>query len=193
MRDKIITSGLLITTLILLPLYISFMVIMPLYDGGFHQALKVWEKWQTFNAGMIALVAAIITAYTAVYIDKKARERDNINREEEERRYKDTKAIEKKKHDEQREREFIAAKAFLPHVLADIDTYAKICTNTLLPLLSSVKFKHRVTDKKIEELNEVFQSINPPQGFEKVFQDCIKFGNEYESKKMAWFKNSSFY
>ncbi|WP_394166197.1 hypothetical protein [Photobacterium piscicola] len=181
MRDKIITSGLLIT----LTLYVFFMVIMPFYDGGFHQALKVWEKWQTFNSGMIALVAAIITAYTAVYIDKQARQRDNKNREDEERRYKDTKATEKRKHDEQREREFIAAKAFLPHVLADIDTYAKICTKTLFPLLSGVEFKHRVTNEKIKELNEHFQSINPPQNFEKVFQDCIKFGNEYESKKIS--------
>lgn len=50
----------------LLLTYSFFMVILPWTSGANH-LLATWEKWQSFNAGMIGLFAASIAVYAAYY------------------------------------------------------------------------------------------------------------------------------
>ncbi|HIF9119218.1 TPA: hypothetical protein ACX6O9_003894 [Photobacterium damselae] len=148
---------------ILSAVYGICMVIIPFFRGGVNIMLSTWDRWQTFNAGMIALLAAVIATYIAVYQDEQANKRFMA----------------------QRKRDFIAAKAFLPHVLSDLDDYAEKCINILYPFLLRVKFRHRIDDNEIEQLNKKFKRIVKPANFEKSFQDCIKLGSDYESNEIT--------
>lgn len=152
--------------------YLYFMVLQPFCNSGWYGMLNVWSEWQTFNAGMIALLAAVITAFVAMHIDRNARNREKVKLRQEQ-----------KFNLERREREFIAARAFLPHALSSITHYAESCSKAL-----NVALK---VDRKIDRailasmVSEKIKTADKPTGFESVFRDCIKYGNETESKLLV--------
>lgn len=132
--------------------------------------VSTWKQWQTFNAGMVAFLAAAITATTAVYLDRQAtlRERRRVKEEQ-------------KRAENQIRREYLSARAFLPHSLALISSYVEECTLALTKFYTTHNSRTQITVAERKELTSNMLSAIKPKGFEKAFQDCIKFGNEQES------------
>lgn len=56
----------MIIFVVILLIYFFSMVIYPFYVGGWKKLHAVWLAWQTFNAGMIALAAALIAAWISI-------------------------------------------------------------------------------------------------------------------------------
>ncbi|MGY4013166.1 hypothetical protein [Aeromonas molluscorum] len=61
-------------------IYFIAMFICPFIDTEFDFLLvqKIWSNWQSFNAGMLALLASIIALATTMYQSEKQRQRDLI-------------------------------------------------------------------------------------------------------------------
>lgn len=82
--------------------YIASMLFYPFYSvegcigGKWFHVQKVWDRWQTFNVGVIALFSSVLALETTIYNENK-----------------------------QRKRNFQAAKAFLPDALSELITYYK--------------------------------------------------------------------
>lgn len=156
-------------------LYLYAMIAHPLFTGGWGATLSTWREWQTFNAGMIALLAATITATTAVYVDRQTRKRQT-NRLLEERR-----------------RNFIAARAFLPHALANIDEYALACAVSLRKVylaggMNGLDEDGSYIDIDVELLPNMyseFQSHPKPKDFESVFQNAIQYAEDEDARHLA--------
>lgn len=90
---------------ILVAFYAFCMIVWPWHSSGFHwQSVQaVWDRWQSLNVGVLALVSSLIAFNIARY-----------------------------KADRQRKQEFQAAKAFLPHAFSELTKYAKECAAYLL-------------------------------------------------------------
>jgi len=84
--------------------YIASMFVYPWLDKGWDWNLvqNVWERWQSLNVGMLALVSSITVFNIA---------RFNANK--------------------QRERDFQATKAFLPAALSELMHYLELCAAVL--------------------------------------------------------------
>ena len=163
MRIKLVT-GLIFS--VFLGWYLCSMVLIPLASEGYQSTLKIWFEWQTFNAGMIALLAAAITAGIAIYLDAQARK------------------LEKERARCESKRNFIAARAFLPHALANIDTYAQQCSTSLRSFYLANRLSPRSGEHK-ENLAKEFSEHAKPNGFEPTFRDCIKYAEDENSEKMT--------
>lgn len=146
--------------------YLCSMVLIPLASEGYQSTLKLWFDWQTFNAGMIALLAAAITAGIAIYLDTQARK------------------LEKERIQRESKRNFIAARAFLPHALADIDTYARQCSTSLRTFYLANRLSPQ-SDEHKEKLAREFSEHAKPRGFEPTFRDCIKYAGDENAEKMT--------
>lgn len=88
----------------LICVYVFCMYFYPVYAEGWNwnQVQKVWDRWQTINAGVFAFVASVVAFNIAKY---------DSNR--------------------QRLHRFVAARAFLPHALSDLTTYCKVSSSLL--------------------------------------------------------------
>ena len=75
-------------------IYLMAMVIYPVVHGDWEYVLSVWYRWQGLNVGVLAFTSSIIFFYAAKFNSKK-----------------------------QREREFIAAKAFLPQAVNELISF----------------------------------------------------------------------
>lgn len=155
--------------------YICSMVIHPLYIGGFNTLMETWSEWQTFNAGMIAILAAVISGYIALKLDKSARQREAVNinasRQNEKRKLR----AEKKAIDEQRHRELIAASAFLPASLILIDDYVDDVSKKLLR-------SYAVNKNNIDEV----KGLSVPDGYQGVFKECITLATPDVSEHLVY-------
>ncbi|NQZ94498.1 MAG: hypothetical protein HRT97_19485 [Moritella sp.] len=164
-------------------IYIGSMVIQPLCIGGFDNLMKTWREWQTFNAGMIAIFAAIISAYIALHLDKSARQREAVKISESRQNERQKLRAEKQARDEQREREFIAARPFLPASLTLIHEYVELISKDLLRLYAVIKaddendLRRYVADIKFK---------NMPSGYQGVFKECITLSTPDVSKHLAY-------
>ena len=117
--------------------YGASMLIYPWFAGGFawSHVQDVWERWQSLNVGMLAFLSSIVAL--------------NISRIKEEK---------------QREREFIASKAFLPAALSELTTYFHDCSNILL----------RGWRTTSGERPSSMALPTPPKDYRDVFRDCIR-------------------
>lgn len=111
------------------------MVITPFFAGDWHYVQTVWERWQALNVGIVALVGSLIALNISAYLANN-----------------------------QREREFRAARAHLPSALGQLNNYTK---------LSAVYYK-----KAWRSLNEktTFNESPPdePENYQQVFTECIR-------------------
>lgn len=89
----------------LVAFYAFCMIVWPCYSSGldWHSVQAVWDRWQSLNVGVLALVSSLIAFNVARY-----------------------------KAERQRKQEFQAAKAFLPHAFSELTKYAKECAAYLL-------------------------------------------------------------
>ncbi|MFM2477349.1 hypothetical protein [Celerinatantimonas sp. MCCC 1A17872] len=168
-------------------LYIFSMFIYPLYIGGISNLLGVLAEWQTLNAGLIALIAAAITAYIAIKIDANARERNDNQIRAENAREKERLRREEQLRQDQREREFKAAKAMLPHSLSLIASHVEDCTFLLLQAYFQLMMRNpqELNPPQKTELAEKFKLLQKPHESILFFKECIILGNENESRYLS--------
>lgn len=151
--------------------------------GGLHVLMDTWKEWQTFNAGMIAILAAILSAYVALKIDKSARQREAVKTREFRQNEREKLRIRKQELDEQRHRELIAVSAFLPASLTSIHQYVENVSKKLLVLYQARKTDYeRSYQKYIDEI----KALSVPDGYQNVFKDCITLSPPDASKKLVY-------
>lgn len=141
--------------------YLYYMVLLPYQTGGWELLMSVLYRWQTFNAGMVALIAAGITAAVAIKSDKAAWAR----------------------HNDAIEREFNAMQLLLNSPLRSIIEHIDYCIHEVLDYYIFIE-KHG-EDKK-EELKWItvnnISKAGKPKGHEKIFTDFIKLSSGREKK-----------
>jgi hypothetical protein len=131
--------------------YFCSMFVYPFFIGGWNHAQKIWHIWQALNVGILAFISSLIAFYISRYNAEK-----------------------------QREREFVAAKAFLPNALSELTEYLSCWAEMLCeawPLTKNVDSSPRVTLKT--ELPVLQVSIN------EVLKECIRHGSPDISAHIA--------
>lgn len=121
----------------LLAIYLFSMFIYPWIDGGgsWTHVQAVWDGWQTLNAGALAFLASLIAFNIAKF-------NENV----------------------QREREFVAAKSFLPSTLSTLMEYCSQSARALQALWEANG------QPQASPLNQP----NLPAGYQEVFSNCIR-------------------
>lgn len=133
-------------------LYVFCMFIFPWIDGrgNWAHVQNVWDRWQGLNVGMLAFTSSIIAF-----------------------------SISKFNAEKQRERDFLASKAFLPAALSELVSYFKA---------SALIFNARW---QIEPENWVDSEVPIlPQEYKAVFGNCIRHAEpsvgDYLSQILVW-------
>ncbi len=119
--------------------YIFSMFIYPWIEGKgeWTYVQAVWDRWQSLNVGMLAFLASVIAFNISRY---------NFNK--------------------QRERDFIAARSFLPEALSDLCDYTEAC----IPPLKEAWNKDKHIGSRTPLLNEVPEL---PKTYKDIFKHCI--------------------
>jgi hypothetical protein len=117
--------------------YAFSMLVYPWIDNRWNwgQVQNVWDRWQSLNVGVLAFIASI-TAF-------------NISRF---------------KAKKQRERDFLATKAFLPSALSELVGYFKA---------SAAIFIKGWDVRRGQRLEVTTPRL--PEGYKEVFQECIRY------------------
>jgi len=133
-------------------LYVTCMFIIPLVQsaGDWAYLQGVWDRWQSLNVGMLAFISSIIAF--------------NISRFNAEK---------------QRERDFLASKAFLPEALSELTTY---CRESALLLNEGWGVQPGSSPTlKVPEL---------PKEYKSIFGECIRHAEpevgDYLSQILVW-------
>jgi hypothetical protein len=133
-------------------IYLFCMVIYPWINGkgNWVYVQSVWYNWQALNVGMLAFISSIIAF--------------NISRFN---------------ADKQRERNFIAAKAFLPDALSELTTYFKLSASLLKEAWERAKAKtsNLPMSTTLPEL---------PVNYKKIFSNCIKYAEPDIAEYLAY-------
>ncbi len=119
--------------------YFVSMFIIPAFKSGFdwQHVQNVWDRWQALNVGMLAFISSIVAFSIPRYIEHERKERD-----------------------------FIAARAFLPEALSELTSYFKA---------SAVLLKE-AWEKKEQRPRKPLDSQCPslPALYKEVFGNCIR-------------------
>lgn len=134
------TKSITVLSIIASLLYLYLMFLEPFLSFGSVGLIKTLKDWQTLNSAIIALIASAIALYANQYSEKKQKERD-----------------------------FIAAKAFLPDALSELNGYLKKSAKIYLEIYEFKKNK-QVNVKLSNPLAEL------PNNYKIVFRDCIHSG-----------------
>lgn len=135
----------------LLAIYFFSMFLYPWVDGrgSWIHVQATWDRWQSLNTGVLAFAASLLAFNIS---------RFNANR--------------------QRERDFAAAKAFLPSTLSELVGYFRLSAQSLMPLWN----RHAV-----ENSDRAPPSL--PTDYRETFANCIRHANpdvgNYLSKVLA--------
>lgn len=123
--------------------YIASMLFYPFYsaegcmsDKWFH-VQKVWDRWQTFNVGVIALFSSVLALETTIYAEN-----------------------------QQRKRNFQAAKAFLPDALSDLTAYYRWSAATYVQVWYAI-------NGLTNSLSKIDQTR--PTVHRSIFVECIRY------------------
>lgn len=133
-------------------IYFFSMLIYPWFDGGgdWTHVQKVWSRWQGLNVGVLAFASSIIAFNITRY---------NANK--------------------QRERNFLAAKAFLPAALSELCSYFKLSASILVDA-----WEKEPSEKLFAKYPEL------PKGYEEIFSKCIMYAEpdvgDYLAKILVW-------
>lgn len=135
--------------------YFASMVIYPLIKSGFdwNHTQLVWKEWQTFNAGIIALLSSVI-AYFVLEVSA----------------------------DKQRERNFSAAKAFLPEALSELSRYCKSYGPILAEL--SEHFRGPAGTEALLPIKK-FKLPDQPENYREVFRNCIRYSDPHVGQLLS--------
>lgn len=157
-------QGVLAIPLVIFLLYIGSMYIYPifrLYDD-WEYLQKVWARWQSLNAAMIALITTAFAIIVSIDIHKK-----NIKHE-------------KGQKEEERQRRFIASLPFLPQELSHLTEY---CRNSMKLYYESWQ---RVQDQSDRCRTRLKTSIPPLDSSHiEAFKECIYYADQDVGKTLA--------
>lgn len=115
------------------------MVLAPWVKGDWNYVQDVWDRWQTFNAGILAFAASLIAFKISRYNAKK-----------------------------QRQRQFIAARAFLPHALSELTYYNKRNSKLLFEAWDILTPTGGFGEKPLTS-----ELAGLPDSYKEVFWKCI--------------------
>jgi len=132
-------------------IYLGFMFVYPATQGGWDYLQAVWDRWQGLNVGILALFSSLLAF--------------NISRANAEN---------------QREREFIAERAFLPDALSELHVYFKDCVKLL-----NEAFPRVIDDSDSCRTPLIEPLPDTPPTYRKVFQECIRHGEPDVSEFLA--------
>ncbi|SNX61355.1 hypothetical protein SAMN06296273_2807 [Nitrosomonas ureae] len=124
-------------------IYIISMVVCPFIvgKGELIYVQSVWHSWQSLNVGILAFTSSLIAFNISRYNAKK-----------------------------QSEREFVAARAFLPETLSELTSYFQQCS----PLLKEAWDRaNNAKDKCKTPLKKPLPKL--PCSYKKIFSRCIVF------------------
>ena len=123
-------------------LYLVSMFFAPWFQGteNWLYVQSVWDRWQTLNAGMLAFIASLIAFNIARYNEAR-----------------------------QRERQFIAARAFLPHALSDLIAYCKSSSVLLREAWGRLDGNSYPSPLPLAN-----QPPKLPNDFKEIFSRCIE-------------------
>ncbi|EGR0102344.1 hypothetical protein ACA876_004132 [Vibrio vulnificus] len=140
MKKKYVRLGVAVASMIIVP-YLYFMFVHPWIVSGFswNYVHSVWYTWQSLNVGMLAFTSSIIALIVVTYREEKQRQRD-----------------------------FIAARAFLPLAL---DELCKYMDKTKL-IIKHVGF--REANVKGHDAIDIPML---PESYAGIFKDCIRYAN----------------
>lgn len=153
---KLLRKGSIALAAILLATYLYAMVLFPLVESGgdWLQMQAVWDRWQGFNVGVLALLTSIV-----VYLATTLRER------------------------RRQMRSFQAAKAALPSMLSELHAFGGSCFSQLKEAYrDSVLREANHTPPNLSPRPSMPKSEVPgtPIGLSSVFADCIKHSESDE-------------
>lgn len=137
------------------PLIGIYLICMFLYPwifghGNWGHVQGVWHSWQSLNVGMLAFLSSVIAFNIS---------RFNANK--------------------QRERNFIAARAFLPDALSELTEYFKSSSSLLTEAWQKVRKKSTKTPLQT-------QVPNLPEGYKEIFSRCIEFAEPDVGEHLAY-------
>jgi len=124
-----------------IPLFVIYflsMLVAPCLTGDWVYVQEVWDRWQTLNVGVLAFISSVIAFNISKY---------NANK--------------------QRERQFVAARAFLPHALSELTSYCKLSSILLREAWEQMADPEARRNSLVAELPELQES------YKEVFSRCI--------------------
>lgn len=126
---------------LLIPLYFYSMIIHPWIIGGWDWSYvhQVWMDWQTLNVGVLAFISSMVAFNISKY---------NSN--------------------QQRQREFVAARSFLPEALSDLTLYLRSSAELLLEAWNRARDP---LDRCKSPLNRELPQL--PLNYRDIFSRCI--------------------
>lgn len=138
----------------LIGVYLICMIIAPWIAAGgdWGYVQRVWDRWQSLNVGVLAFISSIIAF--------------NISRYNEHR---------------QRERNFIAARAFLPEALSELTTYFKSSGSLLKEAWQIANDKE---DRSKTPLDAPTLAL--PAGYKETFSRCIELAEPDVGEYLAY-------
>lgn len=132
-------------------IYVIFMFIVPWTDGDWKHVHSVWHSWQALNVGLLAFASSVIAFNIAKYNNKK-----------------------------QREREFVAARSFLPHALSDLTSYFNLCAPVLLMAWDRA-------EDRLDNCRTALELELPmtQKYYREIFERCIMYGEPEVGKYLV--------
>ena len=130
-------------------LYAYSMLLYPWLKGGWKHVHAVWYDWQSLNVGILAFLASVIAF--------------NVSR-----------------HNaaQQRKRELVAARSFLPESLSKLSEYFQECGAALCAAYS--------TAKQPQAPSQHIQPPQPPSGYKEVFSRCISLADSELAEHLSY-------
>lgn len=127
----------------LIAIYALSMFVVPFVQigGSWHDMQEVWVRWQGVNVGMLALFSSAIAFSISRY-----------------------------KAEQERGRNFVAARAFLPAEFSELTSY---CRASMAIFAEAYQRAKDPNDTCRTPLEASFPSL--PDGHREVFRDCIRF------------------
>ena len=128
------------------------MFLNPFINGDWNSVLKVWSAWQAFNVGILAFISSLIAFYISRY-----------------------------NAEQQRKREFVAAKAFLPEALSELCRYFKGSA-----VLYVEAYKRSIDESDDCRTNLINDLPNLPKEYKSVFSKCISTAKPDVGEHLAY-------
>ncbi|EPE6127670.1 hypothetical protein ACSKGD_004548 [Vibrio parahaemolyticus] len=148
MKMKYVRFGVVIALMIIIP-YLYFMFLHPWIVSGFswNYVHSVWYTWQSLNVGMLAFTSSVIALVVVTYREEKQRQRD-----------------------------FIAARAFLPLALDELCRYME---QTILQIKQAGFGESNMKPHDSLEIPML------PESYGGIFKDCIRYATPEVSEYLA--------
>jgi hypothetical protein len=133
--------------------YIACMTFLPIFigKGSWIYLQNVWDRWQTINAGFLALISSLIAFNISKFRDS-----------------------------QQRRRQFVAARAFLPHALSELTSYCRASSIVLCEA-----YERTTSHDPRQETPLLAVVLELPTEYKDVFRNCIGFAESEVADNLA--------